>query len=367
MTSWRDLSVPRDDFVPPVVWVDDPRSGGFVSLSKEDGNQRWRTLVESDEPIVTQVDDGHTRPGGIGLQPSSSCSQPSLVAEMLDALDVRAGQRVLEIGTGTGWNAALLSDMVGPDGEVVSVEVDDSVAEAARDALHAAGYDPLVVTADGTLGYEPEAPYDRVIATTSVRAIPPAWLKQTRPGGVIVCPWGTDYCNGGLLRLHVHHDGSASGRVGTNLAFMRVRNQRRGYLEPDGHEQEAADRSVTRREPREFFDMISFSRAAFTIGLRVPWCYHTLEEIDNEHRVFELHDVRSASWARVDLMRGTDAFEVRQRGPRQLWDEADGAYSWWIQAGRVRPARFGLTVTPDGTHSVWLDTPEGRQGWALSL
>ncbi|MGQ0773680.1 MAG: methyltransferase domain-containing protein [Pseudonocardiales bacterium] len=368
MNDWREqLSVPRDQFIPSVVWIDDPTTDGFVSVSKMDDEARWWALVDSDEPIITQVDDGNTPSGRVGLQPSSSCSQPSLVAGMLDALDVHAGHRVLEIGTGTGWNAALLSERVGEPGNVVSVELDSDIADQARRALVGAGYATLVVSADGMQGYAPGAPYDRVIATASVRVIPRAWIDQTRPGGVIVVPWGTDYCNGTLLRLDVHNDGSASGRCGTNLAFMRIRGQRRDYLEPSEAEQNVADRTTTLRSVPELFDMIAFSRAAFAIGLRVPRCYLTVEEINSNRRIIELHDVHSHSWARVDLVRGADTFDVYQLGPRRLWDKVDAAYAWWIDVERPTHDRFGLTVTPDGAHSVWLDTPDSSYGWPLDL
>ncbi|SFT84762.1 protein-L-isoaspartate(D-aspartate) O-methyltransferase [Actinopolyspora lacussalsi subsp. righensis] len=215
ITEWHErLSVPREPFIPPVVWVDDPVTGEFAAVSRETEEARWRELVNADEPIITQVDDGRTTSGGVGLQPSSSCSQPSLVANMLDALDVHQGHRVLEIGTGTGWNAALLSVRVGQAERVVSVEVDPHLAAFARHTLNDAGYTPLVVRAEGTEGYPPESPYDRVIATASIHTIPRAWIEQTRPCGLIVAPWGTDYCNGALVRLEVHENGWASGRRG---------------------------------------------------------------------------------------------------------------------------------------------------------
>lgn len=233
MTDWRArLSVPRDRFIPSVVWVDAPSTDGFVAVSRENDEPRWRALVNADEPIITQVDDGTTPHDSIGLQPSSSCSQPSLVADMLDALDVHEGHRVLEVGTGTGWNAALLNSRVGERGHVVSVEVDPDLADTARRSLTRAGYAPSVITADGTKGYPPEAPYDRLIATASVRVVPHAWIAQTRSGGLVATPWGTDYCNGTLIRLDVWEDGSASGRCGTSIAFMRVRDQRRHFLDP---------------------------------------------------------------------------------------------------------------------------------------
>lgn len=116
------------------------------------------------------------------MRPSSSCSQPSLVVAMLDALDVREGHRVLEIGTGTGagWNAALLSERVGDSGHVVSIEVD---ADTAHGSLARAGYRPLVVTGDGAEGYQCDALYDRLICTASVRKIPEHGSTRHDPVG----------------------------------------------------------------------------------------------------------------------------------------------------------------------------------------
>lgn len=95
---------------------------------------------------------------------------------------------------------------MGATGHVLSIEVDPAVADEARRTLAAVGYPPLVVTGDGTRGYLPDAPYDRVISTASVRAVPRAWIDQTRPGGVIVTPWGTDYGDGALTRLWTEVD-----------------------------------------------------------------------------------------------------------------------------------------------------------------
>lgn len=138
------------------------------------------------DAVVTQVDDGAEN--GPGL-PTSSSSAPSIMAAMLDALDVRPDQWVLEIGTGTGWNAALLCELVGDADRVTTVEVDPVLAERARGALEDAGYRTRVVTGDGAAGFPALAPYDRIIATCTVRDIPRAWLAQTRDGGLIVAPW----------------------------------------------------------------------------------------------------------------------------------------------------------------------------------
>jgi protein-L-isoaspartate(D-aspartate) O-methyltransferase len=120
----------------------------------------------------------------------SSASAPDVMAVMLEQLAVEPGQRVLEIGAGTGYNAALLSELVGPDGEVVSVEIDEDLVLAARDHLRVAGYARVhVVLGDGALGYAPAAPFDRVILTVGAGDIAPAWRDQLRnPGGRLVLP-----------------------------------------------------------------------------------------------------------------------------------------------------------------------------------
>lgn len=273
---------------------------------------------------------------------------------MLTALDVGMGHRVLEIGTGTGWNAALLSERTGADGHVVSVEIDRTIADSARQALVRAGYPLLVVTADGTKGYAPDAPYDRVTCTASVRVIPRAWIDQTRTGGVIVTPWGTDYGDDALTRLEVREDGSAVGRCSVNLSFMRVRDQRRDFLEPTDHDLSSAEVTQTARTARELYEMVEYTLAAFTIGLRVPSCYLTVHDVDDDHRLIELHDVRSRSWARVTMVRGHDPWTVQQIGPRRLWTEVDAAYTWWRDAGQPTADRYVLTVLPDDTHDVRL-------------
>ncbi|GGS51578.1 hypothetical protein GCM10010156_07780 [Planobispora rosea] len=134
-----------------------------------------------DEAIVTKRDAD-------GL-PISSSSQPTIMALMLDQLGLEPGQRVLEIGAGTGYNAALLACLTGPGGEVVSVDIDPDVVGHARRRLDAAGFPGVrVVCADGAEGFPGRAPYDRVIATVGVWDLAPAWLEQLGPAGRLVVP-----------------------------------------------------------------------------------------------------------------------------------------------------------------------------------
>ncbi len=119
----------------------------------------------------------------------SSASQPTIVAAMLELSDLRPGHRVLEIGTGTGYNAALLASIVGPEGRVVTVELDDYLAAAARERLHLLDFAQVeVVNSDGAAGHPRGAPYDRIIVTTGAQKIEEVWGDQLHDGGRLVVP-----------------------------------------------------------------------------------------------------------------------------------------------------------------------------------
>ena len=126
--------------------------------------------------------------GADGL-PASSSSQPAIMAIMLEQLGLAAGQRVLEIGTGTGYNAALMAHLVGESGSVVTVDIDADMVARAQANLAAAGYlNVIVVCGDGGFGAPDYAPYDRLIVTAGAWDLAPEWLAELSPGGRIVLP-----------------------------------------------------------------------------------------------------------------------------------------------------------------------------------
>ncbi len=121
-------------------------------------------------------------------------SAPHMVAIMTEALDVREEQKILEIGAGSGYQAAVLAEIV-KKGEIITVERIPEVAEFARENLKKAGYKNVdVIVGDGTLGYTEEAPYDRIIVTAGAPKIPDALAEQLADNGRLLIPVGGSWC-----------------------------------------------------------------------------------------------------------------------------------------------------------------------------
>ncbi|MFJ8658879.1 methyltransferase domain-containing protein [Streptomyces sp. NPDC093795] len=220
--AWRAAfaEVPRHLFV-PYYYV--PGNGGYERLWSGDPDpgrrDSWLRGAYEDTAIATRVRDGEL---------VSSASQPSLMALMLQALDVRDGDDVLEIGAGTGYHAALLCHRLGEE-HVTTVDLDEEITESARTHLAAAGYRPAVVTADGARGCPEHAPHDRIVATCALPSVPYPWLAQCGPGALVLAPLST-----GLLLLRVRDGAHAEGRfLATSAYFVALRGAAGRVPRPD--------------------------------------------------------------------------------------------------------------------------------------
>lgn len=150
------------------------------------------------------------RPLPIGAGQTNS--QPRTVAAMLRLLDVRPGHRVLDVGAGSGWTTALLGRIVGPDGEVVGVELEPALAESgARDlARYAMPWTRILLAERDVLGRPQEAPYDRILVSAQARRLPAALVEQLGPSAVMVVP-----VRGTMLRLATEGGGVRATKHGS--------------------------------------------------------------------------------------------------------------------------------------------------------
>ncbi|MGP4113915.1 hypothetical protein ACTWP5_23765 [Streptomyces sp. 4N509B] len=331
--------MPRHAFVPEEAWASTSGSASGQWIDRRADPHGWWQAVYSDTAIYTQLDDGATpltaENAARTFAPTSSASSPLLVLAFLRRLAARPGDRVLDVGTGTGWTAGLLCHLTGEADLVTSVEIDATLSRTARTNLASLGLAPHLVVADGAAGVPGAAPFDRVHVTCGVRDIPHAWVEQTRPGGVIVLPHARTMR---LLRLTVAGDGTADGSFHEQCSFMLLRSQRPpvGRLaETPARLRDLATDPAPLLAPDPGLGVLLFD----ALGA-VPFL------AEGRGLLFS-----GASRATVEDGR------VTQTGPRDLWDEAEAVLARWLARGRPGLERLEFRVTPERQY-LWLDEPD---------
>lgn len=334
---WRAAleEVPRHVFVPSFLRR---IAGQWESITGDDPT--YLDAVYSDCALTTQVADDF---------PTSSSSRPSLMLDMLRALDVRDGHRILEIGTGTGYNAALLSHRLGDD-KVTTVDIDLNLTGRAGRRLAQAGYHPVVHSGNGADGVPLSAPHDRIIATCGMRSVPWPWIEQAAEGAVIVAPIGS-----GMARLTVTGEG-AEGRFLPGLTWKAPARVEGGAPERFG----LLDGIEPRRTKMEIAEEV-VARLDFPLSLAIPG-YHwraVRDETTGELRAIELWTPDgSLAQARPDG-------KVRQAGPRQLWTVVEETDQFLPRdANDTSAEHFGLSLTTE-RQQVWYGDPTMGPGWDL--
>jgi methyltransferase of ATP-grasp peptide maturase system len=360
LAAFRDI--PRDAFV-PYYFTQTPDQPGWLLVERP--SPQWWEDVYSIRPLITQIDGNDdnaalARTNRVDGVATSSSSAPTLMALMLEALDTHNGHRVLEVGTGTGYNAALLCHRLDA-ANVTSIDIDAGLVNRARERLAALGYSPHLEAADGMAGCPDRAPFDRIIATVGIPRVPGAWLQQTTPGGKVLVPLDLAGSAGLLALLTVDPDGKAEGPFLPDYGgFMPLRaNQHQPndvlstVADNDGDKREttlSVDASTNTCDPFEFF-------AALTVG-GYDWLRFTP---NNDGPVETWLTQPNGSWVcHITNANGTQI--VRQGGPVRLWDDIETAHLTWQQLGQPPRERFGLTIH-DGRYTVWLDHPNDPHRW----
>jgi protein-L-isoaspartate(D-aspartate) O-methyltransferase len=163
---------------------------------------------------VAAAYDNHPLPIGHG----QTISQPFIVALMTEVLELQPHDKVLEVGTGSGYQAAVLAELTD---RVCSMEVIPELARSAADALATEGYGGvMLLTGNGALGWPEEAPFDAIIVTAAGTDIPPALVEQLRPGGRMVLPVGPRYGDQDLVLVTKSETGEVTRRTILQVAFV---------------------------------------------------------------------------------------------------------------------------------------------------
>lgn len=356
--AWRAAfeSVPRHVFVPR--FYRQRADGEWAETTA--GDDGWLPAVYADEPLTTALAEIE---GGSRVAVSSS-SKPALMARMLTALDVRDGMKVLEIGTGTGYNAALLSHRLGGD-RVFSVDISADLVAAARERLAGLGHTPTLAAVHGAGGLPEHAPYDRIIATVSVPSVSWAWAEQLTEGGLVLVDVKRSTHAGNLALLRRHADRLEGRFLAKWAAFMAVRDTDAAPLVVPGMSVRPEDgrRSATRLDPRPWTALVPWFLAVHRLPRRFAVGYLGLTAAGPEWATVTADD---GSWCAVRMRPDEDGLrEVREQGPTAVWAAFEATHRDWEALGRPGWDRLGLTVTPDGRHRVWLDDPGGAHACDL--
>jgi protein-L-isoaspartate O-methyltransferase len=353
-------ATPRHRFLDRVFLYQRKRESWRELITREPG---WRELrvVYSDRALITRLSDPRA---GVGV-PISSSSQPSLMAQMLEDLAPAAGQRTLEVGTGTGYNAALLAHVVGGGvGRPALSAAAPSAGPASSAVVHTVDVDREVLAeawdhlrrfpdrrvqlhhADGRSGLPDAAPFDRILVTAATPDLEPAWLEQLAPGGVLLAPLVLAPGLAFVIRGSVA-DGVFDGRLTRAAYFMPLRAEdevgasegNRLFPSEDLHTVRAPWAGwFDRRRPR--LHWFGFIQALACYGLLrgLEVFYRTLAGDQPEYGFSDpVHRARCWLGCENWQVSGTEG----QRMACDLW-------SAFLAAGGPWPTEFRIRVSPRG-------------------
>ncbi|MFI9462684.1 methyltransferase domain-containing protein [Streptomyces xiamenensis] len=346
---------PREDFAPSFV-LDD----GRVRRTCHSGDADYLDALYTDDSLITQIDPGGTA--------TSSSTMPSLMAHMLEAFAVEDDAHVLEVGTGTGYNTALLCHALGGE-RVTTIDIDPVLTHSARRRLNRLGLKPDVRTGDGRQGSPREGGYGGVLATCAVKRIPTAWLRQLGAGSLIVVNIGS-----GIACLRSRHDGGAAGGfLNDPYMFMTARSSPHERVPRAAEHINLAmgsegDRTVlplpeTGGDPHTFLREMALCEA-MEVHLHQSDVLSLMLTPDTGVEQCLLVHPGSQSWARVSVQK--NALVVRYGGPPSTMAvDRIRLLEGWMRAGRPSPGAYKLEVSSGGLHTLWRG--EGGPGTTWTL
>ena len=317
----------------------------------------WLRAIYTNRPVITAYDEYNI--------PTSSSSSPDAMALMLEASQLHPGLRVLEIGTGTGYNAALLAHIVGDPQHIFTVEIDPALAQQAQQRLDQVVGEGITASAgNGLHGFAPGAPYDRIIATGSYHKVPLAWLDQLQLGGIILMNLRGHLGAGAFLKVvKVGSQRAAYGTFLTGSDFIELQDTDTPSCKVTDLVSQYLGRSVTAQIP--------CSQAKFDPSLLWDHRLEFLLQLSFPHMYFTSIGLNPISPCLIDsesdtmlVFRPTDQkneWMVEIKGEPQTWEKVSRVYNLWAETGGTDVSRYLLDIDDAGQQSVTLASKEGQR------
>ena len=336
--------VERHRFIEAVYEFESSGAVQARPFDRDDPTEEQLDAIYQNRALVTRVSNN---------RPTSSSSEPGVVAEMLDLIDARAGLKILEIGAGTGYNAALLAELVNDPALVLSIEIqEDVIAQAAR-LLGNAGYGEVTLrVGDGAKGAPDKAPFDRIVATVGCPDISPAWGAQLGPSGSMLIPlqhagWYP------LTRVRTDND-ALKGRVVGWSGFMLIQ----GLLATEGlwPYSHSIDLAAT-KQSTELPLFEGFNDENWSVDSPIVNFFYFVGLEDR--RAFWTHI--APGFGLFDEHLGNVIVNLKSRsvfldGDLQLYSRLNRIYDRWCSLGRPRASDFRLEFVPVGGQQITRDT-----------
>lgn len=324
-----------------------------ITVDQVEQADQWLAMIYSNEALITMMSERS--------QPTSSSSAPCAMADMLEPLDLRPGMRVLEIGTGTGYNAAILAYLTGDPHLVFTVDLSSALTEKAQARLdHVVGSGVTVHTGNGLDGYPRAAPYDRIIATASWYRVPLPWLDQLRSDGILVMNLRGRLGWGGFLRIVKTGAGrTAHGIFTGGSEFMALQEQEAPSASFVSLIPKYTGRLVTEQfsVARQDFDpgQLSHYPLLLILQLAFPYLYQGWIKAETDLTpAMCLIDTASETLLKFCPKADGDSWTLEIRGDRRVWAGIVQAFQQWQSLNDPPLTDFVVEIDKEGRQSIRL-------------
>lgn len=347
------LSIPREAFVPYFYEQETTsRTMAWKLVSAHEmPREDYLAAVYCNASLVTKIDERSW--------PVSSSSLPSIMATMLEALDVQPSQRALEIGTGSGYNAALLATLTDTPEQVVTIERDAVLAAQASHTLEQViGPGVTVVVGDGVVGWPSGAPYDRIIATASAATLPIAWVEQLDIGGRLVMDLQGPLASSFLVVEKTAE--SVSGHfLSEPLHFMPLETEAISLPQANIASllQQACQMTFVLENDPVFPDALFDPAFRWFLQWRIPDCQISKRKHVQRSNASEMHTIlvikpKSKTLVRLQKQQEEATWRGEVYGSALFWQELQQAYEAFYAVGKPHQQRYQLVVEQEGTFLV---------------